>query len=139
MGWTRTDDLDGTIGAEQVVFGYEGKTYSIDLAEKNQKLFHEMMALYVAKAAVIGEHHYNPEATAFEGDLDTELTLLEDKVEQLTPRPQRKQKTRSKRKPNHEVNSSHVRAWAKENGFTVTDRGRLSAQVMAAYEQAQES
>jgi hypothetical protein len=29
-----------------------------------------------------------------------------------------------------------VRAWARENGFQVSDRGRVSAEVMAAYEGA---
>ncbi len=29
-----------------------------------------------------------------------------------------------------------VRSWARENGFQVSDRGRVSAEVMEAYEQA---
>jgi hypothetical protein len=29
-----------------------------------------------------------------------------------------------------------VRAWARENGFTVSDRGRVSSEVMSAYEAA---
>ena len=29
-----------------------------------------------------------------------------------------------------------IRAWAKENGYRVSDRGRISADVVAAYESA---
>lgn len=32
-------------------------------------------------------------------------------------------------------NLTEVRAWARENGFTVSDRGRVSAEIMTAYEQ----
>jgi hypothetical protein len=31
----------------------------------------------------------------------------------------------------------HIRAWARENGFEVSNRGRLSAEIEAAYEKAQ--
>lgn len=33
-------------------------------------------------------------------------------------------------------NTSAVREWARANGHTVSDRGRISADVMAAYEKA---
>jgi hypothetical protein len=29
-----------------------------------------------------------------------------------------------------------VRAWARENGYQVSDRGRVSSEVIAAYEKA---
>jgi hypothetical protein len=29
-----------------------------------------------------------------------------------------------------------VRAWARDNGFSVSDRGRVSSEVMSAYEAA---
>lgn len=32
---TMTDDLDGSEGAETVVFGLDGNTYEVDLGEKN--------------------------------------------------------------------------------------------------------
>ncbi len=31
---------------------------------------------------------------------------------------------------------SHLRAWARENGYQVSDRGRVSSEVRAAYEAA---
>jgi hypothetical protein len=33
-------------------------------------------------------------------------------------------------------NAAHIRAWAKDNGFDVPDRGRIPADVKDAYEQA---
>ncbi|WP_345713807.1 Lsr2 family DNA-binding protein, partial [Kineococcus glutinatus] len=35
--------------------------------------------------------------------------------------------------------SGAVRAWARENGYTVSDRGRISAEIVKAYEDAQQA
>lgn len=139
MGWSRTDDFDGTTGATQVVFGFEGKTYSIDLAPENHAAFMETMNLYVQHAQVIGAHHFDPEATAFEvpssADMSTVLDHLEERVEKLAPRAQRRQKTRGKRTPTP-VNTPAIRHWAMQEGLSVTARGRIPAAVMAAYRDA---
>lgn len=144
MGWTRTDDIDGAPGAEQVVFGYEGKTYTIDLAEKNYADFHAALAPFVAVASVLGEHLYDPEATAFEAPgansralLDEELTRIEADMEKIAgPRPQRRQKTRSARKAETKTSPILVRQWARENGLSVTERGRIPAAIQEQYEAA---
>ena len=34
------------------------------------------------------------------------------------------------------VDMSSVRAWARENGYQISDRGRVSGEVRAAYEAA---
>ncbi len=39
----------------------------------------------------------------------------------------------------HKVEASVIRAWARENGFDVPERGRLGANVIAAFEEAQDS
>lgn len=37
------------------------------------------------------------------------------------------------------ASTSTVRAWARENGYAIADRGRVSAEVVAAYRQSQGS
>ena len=45
-----TDDIDGTDGAETVLFSYDGKSYSIDLADKNKKAFEKALEPYFKAA-----------------------------------------------------------------------------------------
>lgn len=48
-----------------------------------------------------------------------------------------KSRTTRRRVSNNEGPSTNdVRAWARENGYVVSDRGRIPATVMAAYEAA---
>ncbi|MFD8594542.1 Lsr2 family protein [Kitasatospora sp. NPDC059646] len=44
---TLTDDLDGSEAAETVHFGLDGKSYEIDLTEKNAKKLRKLLAPYV--------------------------------------------------------------------------------------------
>ena len=45
---TLEDDLDGGEAAETVSFGLDGKTYEIDLSDKNAAALREALARYVA-------------------------------------------------------------------------------------------
>src|SRR4051812_12572105 len=47
------DDLDGTEGASTVKFGLDGKSYEIDLSEKNEKAFRKALAKFVEAAAPV--------------------------------------------------------------------------------------
>ncbi|MGW6021282.1 histone-like nucleoid-structuring protein Lsr2 [Streptomyces sp. NPDC055099] len=47
-----------------------------------------------------------------------------------------KAKGKSKAQAGGEADSSAIRAWAKDNGFEVNDRGRVPAAVREAYEKA---
>ena len=44
------DDLDGSPATETVSFGLDGKTYEIDLNDKNAKALRDAMARYVGAA-----------------------------------------------------------------------------------------
>ena len=37
------------------------------------------------------------------------------------------------------TNPGHIRTWARANGYTVSDRGRISATIRGAFEQAHET
>lgn len=45
----------------------------------------------------------------------------------------------TKRRRAGQVDYAPVRAWAKENGYSLADRGRVPAEVLDAYQAAQES
>ena len=44
----------------------------------------------------------------------------------------------SKPKPGKNTETTKIREWARENGFTIGDRGRISAEILTAYAAAQE-
>ena len=48
----------------------------------------------------------------------------------------RKVSARGTSKPRGGADTSKVRAWAKQNGFEVSERGRISATVRSAYDAA---
>jgi hypothetical protein len=43
---------------------------------------------------------------------------------------------RSTRRPDPAGNTAEIRAWARQSGLTVSDRGRISGTVLAAYRNA---
>lgn len=45
-----TDDLDGSAGADQVTFGYQGVDYTIDLTKKNRVAFEKALKPYIDAA-----------------------------------------------------------------------------------------
>jgi hypothetical protein len=47
---TLEDDLDGGDAAETVAFGLDGRSYEIDLNDKNAKALRDALAKYVAAA-----------------------------------------------------------------------------------------
>lgn len=105
-----TDDLDGTDADETMAFGLDGAAYEIDLSEKNATILREALAPYVEKARRAGG----------------------------AARPARGAKPGRSRRRGGSGNgtSSAVREWARANGYTVNDRGRMAASVVKAYEAA---
>lgn len=101
-----TDDLDGGRADETVQFALDGVTYEIDLSEANAEALREALTRYVDAARRTGGRSVRRSAG-----------------------------TRS-RPVAERVDLSDVRAWARENGFQVSDRGRVSSQVRAAYDAA---
>jgi hypothetical protein len=105
------DDLDGTLidvgSGDTVLFSLDGVAYEIDLSEANAAALREALAPYVSAGRSISSSRAS--ASAASG-------------------PKR-------RRPGQQ-DFSAVRAWAKENGFAVSERGRVPAAVIDAYEAA---
>jgi hypothetical protein len=66
----------------------------------------------------------------------TALERLVTIVERVDASPKEPRRAVPKVRPTARAPVAHIRAWAKEQGYAVSDRARLPATVVAAYEQA---
>jgi hypothetical protein len=103
------DDLDGTVSVDisTVNFGLDGVDYEIDLTEENANRLRNGLAGFVAAARRTG-----------------------GRIKKGAPAS--RSATRSDREQ-----TKAIRAWAHENGYDLAERGRIPANVIAAYEEAQ--
>ncbi|MFC0626944.1 histone-like nucleoid-structuring protein Lsr2 [Kribbella deserti] len=100
------DDLDGGKADETVTFGLDGTMFEIDLSKKNAAKLRDALAAYVGAARRVSGRRG---AAAGRG-------------------------TRGRGRS--ATDSADIRSWAKENGYEVSERGRISAEVRAAYNEA---
>lgn len=103
---TITDDLDGSANAKEVSFSLDGRSWVIDLSAKNRAALEKALKPYIAKATEQGRRK--------------------------SPAKRGRATSRSKRR----TDLAAVREWARSNGHQVSDRGRISADVQAAYDAA---
>ncbi|SDQ86010.1 Lsr2 family protein [Microbacterium sp. cf332] len=103
------DDLDGTVledgEGKQISFSVEGRSYEIDLSNRNADKFYNALAPYVDVAR---------------------------SASSSAPRRSSGRSSRSK----SDVDLGAVREWARANGHTVNERGRVPAAVLDAYRAA---
>ncbi|GAA0675384.1 Lsr2 family protein [Kitasatospora atroaurantiaca] len=103
------DDLDGGSADETVTFALDGVAYEIDLKSANADKLRGLLAPYVEKGR----------------KQSGRLTSA------------RRSSGRSAGRPAAGApDTAKIRAWAKENGFEVNDRGRVPSNVREAYERA---
>jgi hypothetical protein len=102
------DDLDGESADETVRFGLDGAPYEIDLSEKNATKLRESLAPFVAAARRTGGRQA--------------------------------QSRRGTRTPSRRTGgtdrTADIREWARSNGYTVSDRGRIASNIVEAYDKA---
>jgi hypothetical protein len=102
------DDIDGSTAAQTVQFGLDGVTYEIDLSDDNAAALRDELARFIAAARRIGGR----KVRVATGQSTTTSTTDRERNQQ-------------------------IRAWANANGYEVSERGRLSSEVISAFEQAQ--
>jgi nucleoid-associated protein Lsr2 len=103
------DDLDGSEAQHTVTFALEGRAYEVDLSKKNVAAFEKAMKPYLA----VARSARSASSPASRRGRSTGTAA------------------RSRR------NLQAIREWARANGHEVSDRGRVSASVIEAYEAAQ--
>lgn len=101
------DDLDGGSASETVTFALDGVSYEIDLSEKNAKALRDDLAKWTGHARRAGSSGGRRAGRRSSGGGAGRRTDL-----------------------------ASVREWARANGHQVSDRGRISADIQAAYDKA---
>lgn len=105
------DDLDGTEATETVSFALDGNSYEIDLTDAHAAELRDALAPWVGAARRASGSRSAPRGSSGR-----------------TSRPSTAGSDRER--------VQAVREWARANGHTVSDRGRLSAEVQRAYDAA---
>jgi hypothetical protein len=111
------DDLDGSEATGPVDFSLDGKDYTIDLSDSNAARLRDALASFVAsarRASGTGRRR-----------------LTSSSPQRSSPQrssPQRSASGRSREE------TQEIRAALRELGYSVKDRGRIPAELLAAYE-----
>ena len=100
------DDIDGSVAERTFTFTVDGTAYEIELSSENIAEF---------KAAIGG---------FIESARKVKATSNGQRQRGASPTDLRERRERL----------NQVREWARKNGYSVSDRGRLSAEVLAAFE-----
>lgn len=99
------DDIDGTDADETVTFALDGVSYEIDLSAGNADKLRSALALYIGHGRKVS------------GRRKAAGTSTSRRSTGSTAGP----------------SAADIRAWARENGYDVPERGRVSADVREAY------
>jgi hypothetical protein len=106
-----SDDLDENLPADETVsFSLDGTSYEIDLAEKNAAELRDAFSRYVSAARTVGRGSRGASGGG------------------------RSRATGGGRMDRDQAGA--IRDWARKNGHQVSDRGRIPAGVVEAYEAA---
>jgi hypothetical protein len=109
-----SDDLDENLPADETVsFSLDGTSYEIDLAEKNAKELRDAFSRYVSAARKVGRGGRSSGGTGSGAGRGRGTGGRMDREQ-----------------------AGAIREWARKNGHAVSDRGRIPAGVVEAYEAA---
>lgn len=107
-----SDDLDDSLSADETVtFSLDGTTYEIDLSEKNAAEMRDVLGRYVSAARKVSSR-----GTRASGAGRSRATGGGGRMDR--------------------EQAGAIRDWARKNGHDVSDRGRIPASVVEAYEAA---
>jgi hypothetical protein len=99
------DDIDGNDASETVSFALDGVDYEIDLSDEHAAQLREALALYIGHGRRTGGRR----------------------------RSGRRSSAGASAVPEGGPSAADIRAWAREHGYEVPERGRVSAEVREAY------
>lgn len=91
-------------GDVTITFGIDGAAYEIDLCDKHAKQFRDSLSAYVASGR------------------------------RASQAGSRRRRASGSGSANDRERTQAIRAWARKKGIQVSERGRLSAEIVAQYE-----
>jgi len=102
------DDVDGREATQTIAFAYQGAAYEIDLNDDHASALEESFADWISSAR--------------------RMTGSSQRSSKPSAPPRSTSAPRS--------NLGPIRDWLRENGHSVSERGRISAEMMQAYDAA---
>ncbi|HEX4977191.1 MAG TPA: Lsr2 family protein [Nocardioides sp.] len=102
------DDLDGSDAVETVSFALDGVDYEIDLNEQHASELRNALSLYVGHGRRTGGRRRTSSGGGAKRATGTGSAA-------------------------DGPSAAEIRSWARENGYEVPERGRVSAEVREAY------
>ena len=108
------DDLDGSEAVETVEFALDGVHYAIDLNTEHGEALREELEPYTQHGKRLGGRKKKPQAPR-------KAAATANAARQPAPSVS-----------NREQNQA-IRTWAKAAGYDVSDRGRIPAEIVEAY------
>jgi hypothetical protein len=108
------DDIDGSDASGTISFALDGRSYEIDLSDDNAAKLRDSLASFVAAARRAG------------GSTGTRRGRSQRSTSDTDEAPAR----------SNREETAAVRAWARENGHEVSERGRIPKAVVQAYQSA---
>jgi hypothetical protein len=134
MALRRTDDLDGSLPAEQVTFGLEGTAYVIDLGEAGRARLQQALQRFLTVATPYGELPLLP-VSLLPAEADAPDSPAAARGGRAAPAAPRR--SPAKAAPESvEVSQKLARAWANQSGYSVNAKGRVPDAIMKAYIEA---
>jgi hypothetical protein len=113
------DDLDGTAtdDIETVAFSLDGVNYEIDLGDFNSERLREALGVYISAARRTGGRQRRGTG------VKALAAVVEAPVVKAAPAADREQ-------------TKAIRAWAQNQGYEVSARGRIPANIIEEFEEA---
>ncbi|MDV7991625.1 Lsr2 family protein [Rhodococcus sp. IEGM 1374] len=113
------DDIDGSViddeSGEAIEFSVSGVEYVIDLKAKNATEFHRKLDYYIEHATRVG-------------GLKRKAAIAAPKATASTP-----ETAPTKRDPEQ---TRAIRQWAADEGYEISNRGRIPAEIVEAFDSA---
>ncbi|MDR7303043.1 histone-like nucleoid-structuring protein Lsr2 [Haloactinomyces albus] len=116
------DDVDGSEAESTVEFGLDGVNYAIDLSADNAAELRDALASYVASSRRTGGRKRSGGKAGKEAKAGKAA-----KSAKPTSAPNTADRERNQA----------IREWARQQGMQVSDRGRIPAEIVDAYDKAQ--
>jgi hypothetical protein len=111
-----TDDIDGSEADQTIEFSYKGKSYSLDLNDKNASELEDVLAPYIAAAE--------------------KARGVQSRAGSRSGRSGGSRPRSSGGGTTSGPDPKDVRVWAEANGVQVSGRGRIPASVIEQYKAA---
>lgn len=105
---TLVDDIDGSSASETVTFALDGVSYEIDLTDEHANALRESFAEWIGHARRAGGRKA----------------------------PAKRGGQAGAGRTSSGSDAGKIRDWARDNGYEVSERGRISAEIREAYEKA---